>query len=98
MKTSPSMQQLLDRATNVLPISGEDLIYKGIAASVAERIMALRKAAARLQQEHGSLETLEQEVQAKGVPPNDHTRYTDLLEWRAIRHELSQLQHLFETL
>jgi hypothetical protein len=95
---SSNAQQLLDRATQVLPISGDDLIYKGVAAGVAERMMALRKAAARLQEQYSSLEALEQTIQAEGVPPDDHTPYTDLLEWRAIHHELSQLRHIFETL
>lgn len=97
MTTPPDVQQLLDRATQVLPNSGEDLIYKGIAAGVAERMIALRKAAARLRKQYGSLEALEQAIQTEGVPPNDHTRYTDLLEWRGIHHELGQLQHIFET-
>jgi hypothetical protein len=95
---SSNVQQLLARATAILPIGDEDLIYKGIAASVAERIMALKKAAAWLQERHNSLEDLEQEIQTEGVSSDDHTRYTDLLEWRAINYELSQLRHLFETL
>jgi hypothetical protein len=98
MTTSPNVQRLLDRATAVLPISDEDLIYKGIATSVAERMMVLKKAAARLEEQYGSLEELEQAIQTAGVPPDDHTRYTDLLEWRAIGHDLAQLQHIFETL
>jgi hypothetical protein len=98
MTTSSKVQQLLDRATQLLPISDEDLIYKGIAASVAERMMALRKASARLQERYESLEALERAIETEGVPPDDHTRYTDLLEWRAINHELSQLQHLFASL
>ena len=98
MTTSPNVQRLLDRATAVLPISDEDLIYKGIAASVAERMMVLRKAAGRLEERYGSVEELEQAIQSEGVPPDDHTRCTDLLEWRAIGHELAQLQHIFETL
>lgn len=98
MNTLPDMLQLLERATQILPVSGEDLIYKGIAAGVAERMMALRKAAVRLQEQHGSLEALEEAIQAEGVPPDDHSRYTDLLEWRAIHAELRELQHIFETL
>ena len=98
MVTSPNVQHLLDRVTAVLSISDEDLIYKGIAAGLAERIMALKKATTRFQDRYNSLEDLEQAIQTEGVPPDDHTRYTDLLEWRAINHELSQLRHIFETL
>lgn len=98
MSRSPNVQQLLDRATAILPISDEDLIYKGIATGIAERMMALQRAAAELKERYGSLEALEQAIQTEGVPPDDHTRYTDLLEWRAIHQELSQLRHIFETL
>jgi hypothetical protein len=91
-------QQLLERASSVLPISDEDLIYKGIAAGVSERLLALKKAEARLQGQYGSLEALERKKQTEGVSPNDHTLYTDLLEWRAIRHELTELLRLIEEL
>jgi hypothetical protein len=89
-------QLLLERATSVLPISDEDLIYKGIAVSVSERIMALKKAEARLQGRYGSFEELERKVKTDGVSPDDHTLYTDLLEWRALNHEMAELLHIFE--
>ena len=98
MNLSPRAHQLLERATAVLPLSDEDLISKGIAAGVAERMLALKKAEAQLQQRYGSREELERKVQTGGVPPDDHTLYTDLLEWRAINHELTELLHIFETL
>ncbi len=92
MAMSSHVQQLLERVTAVLPVSNEDLVYKGIATSVTERILDLRKAVARLQRRYDSLEDLERKIQAEGVSPDDHTLYTDLLEWRAINHELSRLQ------
>jgi len=98
MAVASNVQQLLQRVTAVLPSSDEDLIYKGIAAGVTERIMALKKAAAQLQGRYNSLEDLEEKIQAEGIPPDDHTLYTDLLEWRAINHELTQLLHIFEAL
>jgi hypothetical protein len=98
MTTLSRVQDLLDRATEVLPLSDEDLIYKGIAAGVAERMMALRKAEARLEAAYGTLDALEQTIASEGVPPDDHTLYTDLLEWRAIHHELNQVRDLFERL
>ena len=90
--------QLLERATAVLPLSDEDLIYKGIAAGVSERFIALKKAAARLQENYDSLEDLERRIQDEGISPDDHTLYTDLLEWRAIHHELAELLHILEAL
>lgn len=69
-----------------------------MAAGESERIIALKKAAAWLQRDYGSLEALERRVQAEGVSPDDHTLYTDLLEWRAITQEMSELLHLLEAL
>jgi hypothetical protein len=82
---------LLERATAALSVSDEDLIYKGIAAGVSERIFALKKAAARLQANYGSMEDLERKIENEGISPDDHTVYTDLLEWRAIGHEMTEL-------
>ena len=90
--------QLLERATAALPASDEDLIYKGIAAGVSERILSLKKAAAELKRKYNSLEDLERRVKDEGISPDDHTSYTDLLEWRAINHELVELLHLLEAL
>ena len=90
--------QLLEKATSVLALSDEDLIYKGIAAGVSERIFTLKKAAARLQEQYGSLEQLERKIQTEEVSPDDHTLYTDLLEWRAIQHEQAELLHIFAAL
>jgi hypothetical protein len=102
MPTEPASQrdalQLLEKAAAILPGSDEDLIYKGIAAGVSERIMALKKPRARLQRKHSSVEELERKVDTEGVSPDDHTLYTDLLEWRAIDHELSELLHMLEAL
>jgi len=98
MTIPSSVQQLLQRVTGVLPVSDDDLIYKGIAAGVSERIMALKKTTARLQGEHGSLEELKRAIETKGILPDDHTLYTDLLEWQAVNHELAELLHILETL
>jgi hypothetical protein len=98
MATPSHARQLLERATAILPASDEDLIYKGIAAGVSERIMALKESKARLQEKHGSLEEMEGTIGTDGISPDDHTLYTDLLEWRAIKHELRELLHMLETL
>lgn len=98
MDRSPHVHELLERATAILPVSDEDLICKGIAAGVSERIIALKKAQARLQQKYHSVEELERKMRMQGVSPDDHTLYTDGLEWQAIKHELTELLHLFEAL
>ena len=92
------VHQLLERVTGVLPVSDEDLIYKGIAAGVSERIIALTKARSRLEEKYHSVEELEHRIQTVGISPDDHTLYTDLLEWRAIKHELTELLQIFEAL
>ena len=89
---------MLERVTAILPVSDEDLVYKGIATSLTERILDLKKVVARLQERYKSLEDLERKIQAEGVSPDDHTLYTDLLEWRAINKELTHLRHIFEAL
>ncbi|HWR21120.1 MAG TPA: hypothetical protein VN444_04575 [Verrucomicrobiae bacterium] len=98
MDRSTHVHELLERATAILPASDEDLIYKGIAAGVSERIIALKKAQARLQQKYHTVEELERKMTIEGVSPDDHTLYADYLEWRAIKHELTELVHIFETL
>ncbi len=98
MATPSHARQLLERATDLLPDSDEDLIYKGIAAGVSERIIALKESKARLQGKHGSLEEMEDTIRTEGISPDDHTLHTDLLEWRAIDHELRELLHMLETL
>ena len=90
--------QLLEKATTVLALSDEDLIYKGIAAGVSERMSTLTKAATRLQEKYGALEALERKIQTEEISPDDHRLYTDLLEWRAIQHEQAELLQLFAAL
>jgi len=90
------IQQLLQKATAVLPVSDEELLLRGIAAETTERILTLKRAALRLQAKYGSLEALAERIKAEGVTPDDHTLYTDLLEWRALRDELAKLVNLLE--
>ncbi len=94
--TTSTVQQLLAQATQILPLSEEELIQKGIAVGVSERIFVLKQRLAHLQPVYGGLSHLEQRIQAEGVSPDDHTLYTDLLEWRATKHEVAELLHLLE--
>jgi len=91
---APALRRLLDRTQSVLPVSDEDIIVRGITAELTDRIVELKRAAQVLQDKYGSLEELERIVKEKSVSPDDHTLYTDLLEWRAIRSELNELMDL----
>ena len=98
MTISARVHQLLERATAILPASDEDLIYKGIVAGVSERIVDIKKATVRLQAKYGSIEGLKHRLQSEGVSPDDHTLYTDLLEWQAIHHKLAELLQVLEAM
>ena len=91
-------EQLLERATQVLPASSDDFLLRGITAEATDRLVALKKADWRLRARYGSLEKLQQRIGVAGVTQDDHLLYTDLLEWGAIRHELSALVNLLEAL
>lgn len=88
--------QLLKKAAPVLPVSDEDLIYKGVVAGVSERLFTLKRRKAQLERKYGSIDKLTTRVKFEGSIADDHTLYTDLLEWRAIDHELSGLLVIFE--
>jgi hypothetical protein len=90
--------QLLERAKKVLPASSDDFLLRGIMAEATDRIVSLKKADLRLCSQHGSMEDLQKKIEADGVSPDDHGLYTDLLEWKAIKHELEQLVEFLETL
>lgn len=91
-------QTLLDQAAAILPITRDEIIYKGVAAGVSERIIELKRSAGRMQTRYGTIGDLERLIHQQGVSPDDHTLYTDLLEWRAIDYELSNLLRLFESM
>jgi hypothetical protein len=91
-------QRLLKQAAAILPATSDELMLRGIAAETTDRIVALKKSEKRLQREYGTFDSVEQQIKSVGVSPDDHTLYTDLLEWRAIRYELAALINLLETL
>jgi hypothetical protein len=91
-------ESLLQDILDLLPFSREELFFKGAATAIAERILELKRADAQLGERYDSVEQLEARIRAKGVSPDDHTLYTDLLEWRAMRHELAELLDLLEAL
>lgn len=73
-------------------------MLRGITAETTDRIVALKKASLRLRAKYDSPESLEQKIESEGVSPDDHTLYTDWLEWKAIRYELAELVDLLKTL
>jgi hypothetical protein len=90
-------QNLLHRLQNLLPLTEDEIVQRGITEATMARIMELRQQAAQLASMYTSLENLEQKVKAEGVSPDDHTFYTDLIEWRAVRQELADLTAFLES-
>ena len=91
MTLTTQTQQLLARMRELLPVSEDDIVQRGIAETVTARIVDLRRRTMELISRHKSIEALEKKIKVEGVSPDDHTLYTDLLEWNAAQHELSQL-------
>ena len=91
MITQTGVRELLKNTLSILPLSEDDIYFKGLTSEVTDRIVELKKSALKLKNRYGTLEKLKEEIKSKGVTPDDHTLYTDLLEWRAINHELSKL-------
>ncbi len=86
-----SLEQVLERTLAALPVTRDDLLVRGIAGEVTERIVELKKTAARLQRQYNSFDALQERIKREGVSPDDHTLYTDLMEWRAIENETQEL-------
>lgn len=63
----------------------------------AEQMSELTRHAEQMKAQYGSLAMLEEQMRSQGVSPDDHRLYTDLLEWRAIDHELAELMHTYES-
>ncbi len=85
------LEQVLERTLAILPVTREELLLRGITGQVTERLFELKKATAHLQDVYGSKSNLEEKIRRAGVSPDDHTLYTDLLEWRSIESEMSEL-------
>jgi len=98
MELTKRSQELLEKALALLPAGEDEVIFRGVTTSIAERLVELKEAARQLEKKHGTLESLERRIEVEGLSPDDHTLYQDLLEWRAIRHELRQLLEVLESL
>ena len=98
MVMTAQVEDLLERTSDILPITNQDIIFRGITAELMERIVQLKRSRATLEGKYDALEVLEQRIKQQGVSPDDHTLYTDLLEWRAINHEISELMAILESM
>lgn len=87
-------QNLLTGLQKIMALDEDEIVQRGIAQATTDRIIELRQRVGQLTEQYGSLEKLE--AQSKSVPADDHTLYTDLLEWRAVRQELEQLADFLE--
>ncbi len=90
MTLTTHTQQLLDRIRQILPVTEDEIVQRGITEAATSRIVELRKRATQLAESYRTLDSLEARVKTE-VTPSNHTLYTDLLEWRAVQHELGQL-------
>jgi hypothetical protein len=59
---------------------------------------SFKKAEKKLIEKYEPLEKLKRELKEEKVPPDDHTVYNDVLEWRAARYELEELTLLLESI
>lgn len=88
-------QNLLADLQKIMAVNEDEVVQRGIAQATTDRIIELRQRIGQLSEHYGNIEKLE--AQNKDVTTDDHTLYTDLLEWRSVRHELEQLTHFLET-
>ena len=88
-------QNLLSDLQKIMALNEDEIVQRGIAQATTDRIVELRQRMGQLTEQYGDIEKLE--LQSKTVSADDHTLYTDLLEWRAVRNELEQLAHFLES-
>lgn len=93
LKTGSSTQGLED----LLPVSREELLRRGLLAVLTERIWQLKERLRQLAEHHGSLNQLEHRINVEGISPDDHALYHDWLEWHAAQHELDRLLEALKT-
>ena len=98
MTINTHTQELLARLQQLLPVSDDEVVQRGVTETATARIVELRQRLSQLIERYGALQDLERQVQLGGVTLDDHTLYTDLLEWRAVRHELQELTGFLENL
>jgi Asp/Glu/hydantoin racemase len=80
----------------MLPLTEDEIIQYGITEAATSRIIEVRQRIAQLTSTYNSQHILEKRINEEGVSVDDHTLYTDLLEWRSLRYELGQLTGFLE--
>lgn len=96
MVLSSRTQTLLDDFQKIMAVNEDEIMQRGIAQATTDRIIELRQRIGELSAQHKTITDLEIRVKT-GVSMNDHAMYEELLEWRAIRHELEQLTRFLES-
>lgn len=96
--SSHTKNMILSKALEILPSSKEEVVLSGVIAKINERIVELKMSERKLIAKYKSIEKLEGRIKKEGVKPEDHAMYNDLLEWRAIKHELEELASLLESI
>jgi len=96
MTLTPQTKNLLGRLRDLIAVSDDEIVQRGIAQATTERIIEMRQRASQLKAKYGTIEKLDAQIKKQGVSSDDHTLYTDLLEWRAVRHEMEQLTSFLE--
>ena len=97
MTLTAHTQDLLTHLQQLMAVNDDEIVQRGIAQATTDRIIELRHRVRKLSEHYGTIERLETQVKSQGVSVDDHTLYTDLLEWRAAHYELEQLTHFLET-
>jgi hypothetical protein len=95
MALTSRTQNLLADLQKIISLNEDEIVQRGIAQATTDRIIELRQRIGQLTEQYGDIEKLE--LQSKNITIDDHTLYNELLEWRAIRHELEQLTRFLET-
>lgn len=89
-------QNLLTDLQKIMALNEDEIVQRGIAQATTDRIIEMRQRMGQFNERYGNIEKLEAQTK-EVVSADDHTLYTDLLEWRAVRYELEQLAHFLET-
>ena len=97
MVLSSRTQNLLDDFQKIMAFNEDEIMQRGIAQATTDRIIELRQRIGELNQQYNNLQELEKQVKGEGISTDDHTLYTDLLEWRTVQHELEQMTHFLKT-
>ena len=96
MTITPYTQELLNRIRLLLPVTEDEIVQRGITETATARIVEIRQRIANFAAQYKTVEALESHLKTEGVSADDHTLYVDLLEWKALRHELAQFTGFLE--